>query len=89
MPSLHFGWASWCTATLWPWATTVRRKAVIAFYPFLTLFVIVVTANHYSLDALGGFVTFLAGSSLGVLLVRADVIERLRGRRVMSIQKME
>ena len=89
MPSLHFGWASWCTATLWPWATTVGRKALIVFYPLLTLFAIVVTANHYSLDALGGFVTFLAGSSLGVLLVRADVIERLRGRHVVALQKIE
>ena len=81
MPSLHFGWASWCTATFWPWATTTARKALIVFYPVLTLFAIVVTANHYSLDALGGFVTFVIGAWLGLKLVRADVIERVRARR--------
>ena len=81
MPSLHFGWASWCTATFWPWATTTWRKALIVFYPFLTLFAIVVTANHYTLDALGGFFTFVVGTWLGVQLVRADLVGRLRARR--------
>ena len=81
MPSLHFGWASWCAATLWPWATTHARKALLVFYPLLTLFAIVVTANHYSLDALGGFVTFLIGSWLGLLLVRLDLVGRSPNRK--------
>ena len=90
MPSLHFAWASWSTATFWPWATTRWRKAVLILYPLLTLFAIVVTANHYSLDALGGFVTFLIGSWLGLVLVRVDVVGRARARkRMAAAQKIE
>ena len=81
MPSLHFGWASWCTATFWPWATTRCRRVLLVLYPFVTLFAIVVTANHYSLDALGGFVTFLIGSWLGLQLVRLDPVGRSRRRK--------
>ncbi len=39
----------------------VRRrwvKALVVVYPFLTLFAIVVTANHFWLDAAGGAAVF-------------------------------
>ena len=87
MPSLHFGWASWCTATFWPWATTRWRRVLLVLYPVVTLFAIVVTANHYSLDALGGFVTFLIGSWLGLQLVRLDPVGRSRRRRKPTVAK--
>lgn len=54
MPSLHFGWSTWCAMVLVP---TVRRrslKVLCALYPAATLFAIVVTGNHYWLDAAGG-----------------------------------
>ena len=66
MPSLHFGWSSWCALVLVP---TLRRPwlRVLAFvYPWLTLFAIVVTGNHFWLDAAGGalilWLGWLAGS---------------------------
>lgn len=54
MPSLHIGWALWSALAVLanvrrPW---VRVLAII--YPVLTLFAIVVTANHYWFDAVGG-----------------------------------
>jgi hypothetical protein len=65
MPSLHFAWSTWCALVLVP---TVRRmwvKVLAASYPVLTLFAIVVTANHYWLDAVGGAVILGAGLVLG------------------------
>ena len=53
MPSLHFAWSTWCALVLVP---TVRNRALkwlAAAYPGLTLFAIVVTGNHFWLDAAG------------------------------------
>ena len=66
MPSLHFGWSSWCALVFWPACTRWWTKALAALYPACTLFAIVVTANHYVLDALGGAIVL----GLAVLLAR-------------------
>jgi hypothetical protein len=58
MPSLHFGWSSWCACVLFPMIRRRWLRAVIVVYPFITLFAIVVTANHYWLDAAGGAAVF-------------------------------
>lgn len=54
MPSLHIGWALWCAILLVPRLRTPWAKAIAAAYPLLTLFAIVVTANHYWIDGVGG-----------------------------------
>lgn len=54
MPSLHFGWALWCGIVFSRFARHRSVKALSLAYPLLTLFAIVVTANHYWLDAVGG-----------------------------------
>lgn len=54
MPSLHFGWAVWCGIVLWKYAKHPAARWAGVLYPVLTLFAIVVTANHYFLDAVGG-----------------------------------
>jgi hypothetical protein len=76
MPSLHFAWSSWCTIVLAP---AVRRRwlrVLVYAYPFITLFAIVVTANHYILDAVGGAVVlaigFVLGRAITILLARRN-----------------
>jgi len=54
MPSLHLGWASWCTIALVPVLRRRWVRAVLLAYPVITLFAVVVTANHYWVDGLGG-----------------------------------
>jgi membrane-associated phospholipid phosphatase len=61
MPSLHVGWSTWTVLALWP---AVRRrwvKVLLACYPLTILFCIVVTANHWILDAVGGLVVLALG----------------------------
>jgi hypothetical protein len=64
MPSLHFGWSLFCAASLAPRLRRRPARVAAALYPLLTLAAIVLTANHYVLDALGGAVVFLAGYGL-------------------------
>jgi len=64
MPSLHMAWSTWCGVVI---AVTVRRpwaKAAAVAYPVVTLFCIVVTANHYFLDAIAGVVTLGVGVAI-------------------------
>ncbi len=62
VPSMHVAFA---LMVGWPLARLVRRRAlrVVWFlYPFLMAFVIVVTANHFIVDALLGALTAGAGA---------------------------
>ena len=62
MPSLHFGWSSWCAFVLWPAAGGRRwAQALLVAYPLATLFAITVTANHFWLDAAGGALALAVG----------------------------
>ena len=61
MPSLHFGWSLFCATALAPRLRRRPARIAAALYPLLTLAAIVLTANHFILDAAGGAVVFLAG----------------------------
>lgn len=65
MPSLHFGWSSWCAFVLVPLIRPRWGKVVMASYPFVTLFAIMVTANHWWIDAVGGAIVLGIGYLIG------------------------
>lgn len=54
MPSMHIGWSLWCGITIAALARRPWLRALGALYPAFTLLVIVATANHFWLDAVGG-----------------------------------
>jgi hypothetical protein len=54
MPSLHIGWALWCGLSIFMCANRLWVRLLGLAYPFGTLIVIVGTANHYIVDAVGG-----------------------------------
>ena len=56
MPSLHFAWSFWCALALYPILKSRKTKILISIYPVATTFSVIVTANHYWLDLVGGFV---------------------------------
>src|SRR4051812_46029520 len=74
MPSLHFGWAlviAWAVLL----ATTSKWRFVVLAHPVITLAAIVLTANHYWLDA-------VAATALFAFALAVDrVLERRRRRR--------
>ncbi|MDT4914490.1 MAG: hypothetical protein QOC66_3618 [Pseudonocardiales bacterium] len=54
MPSLHIAWAIWCGLSIFAAARHRWVRALGLAYPIGTLIVIVGTANHFVLDAVGG-----------------------------------
>jgi hypothetical protein len=71
MPSVHCAWALWCACALVPRLKRTFAKLLAALYPVLTVSVIVITANHFFLDAVGGFVIFGIGYVVARLITRA------------------
>ncbi|MGW2643748.1 phosphatase PAP2 family protein [Streptomyces sp. NPDC001393] len=54
MPSMHIGWSLWCGLTIFALASVPWVRVLGLLYPATTLLVIVATANHFWLDAVGG-----------------------------------
>ncbi|MEV6049502.1 phosphatase PAP2 family protein [Streptomyces sp. NPDC052107] len=54
MPSMHIGWSLWCGLTIFALASVLWVRVLGLLYPAATLLVIVATANHFWLDAVGG-----------------------------------
>lgn len=79
MPSLHCGWAMWGTAVFYPRVRSWWAKSLAVLYPVVTIIVVIITANHYWLDAVGGAVIFLAG--YGIARVLQQLLARNRERR--------
>ncbi|MGV9241796.1 phosphatase PAP2 family protein, partial [Streptomyces nigra] len=61
MPSLHFGWSLWCGVVVAVLAPRWWIKALGLLHPLLTATAIVVTGNHWVLDAVGGALVVAAG----------------------------
>ncbi len=70
MPSLHIAWSLWCVAAVWGIFRKRWSRFLLVLYPLATLFCIIVTANHFWLDGVGGIITFLAGLVLGTAFER-------------------
>lgn len=61
MPSMHIGWSLWCGLAIFALASTPWAKVLGLLYPTATLIVIVATANHFWLDAVGGMICLAFG----------------------------
>ncbi len=55
MPSVHVIWATWVAYALYPYSKNIFYKIFLIGYPATTVFVIVITANHYFIDAIVGW----------------------------------
>lgn len=68
MPSLHIGWALWCGLSIFMCARSVWARALGLLYPVFTLIVIVGTANHYIVDAVGAALVVMLAFGIQALL---------------------
>ncbi len=66
-PSLHTAWSAWTALALASVIRPLWGRILVFAYPLVTIFCIVVTANHYFADALAG----LAVLAVATLLARA------------------
>jgi membrane-associated phospholipid phosphatase len=71
MPSLHVGWAVWAAAALW--SVTRRRwlRWLLVAYPLVMVWAVIVTGNHWVLDAVGGVMVVAAAYFVSGLISRA------------------
>ncbi|WP_316776548.1 phosphatase PAP2 family protein [Streptomyces sasae] len=67
MPSMHIGWSLWCGLTVFALASVPWARLLGLLYPATTLLVIVATANHFWLDAVGGTLCLTFGFALARL----------------------
>ncbi|MDQ3469330.1 MAG: phosphatase PAP2 family protein [Actinomycetota bacterium] len=65
MPSMHIGWSTWCAVAMWPLLRRRWQRIAVFLYPIATLFCILVTANHYWIDGVGGLLAFGVGTLAG------------------------
>lgn len=65
MPSLHIGWSTWSAVAVLPLLRRRWQRIAVFLYPLATLYCIVVTANHYWFDGVGGLAVFSVGSLIG------------------------
>ncbi|MEU9865740.1 phosphatase PAP2 family protein [Streptomyces sp. NPDC047971] len=61
MPSMHIGWSLWCGLIIFALASAPWARILGLLYPAATLVVIVATANHFWLDAVGGMICLAFG----------------------------
>ncbi|MFE2629819.1 phosphatase PAP2 family protein [Streptomyces sp. NPDC059374] len=67
MPSMHIGWSVWSGLTIFILARTPWVRILGLLYPVATLVVIVATANHFWLDAVGGLICLAFGFTVARL----------------------
>ena len=60
MPSLHVAWSLWCAWVVGRYAQRSWIRGVAWCYPAITTLVVLLTANHYVLDALVGALLWAA-----------------------------
>jgi len=71
MPSVHCAWALWCACALIPRVKHTWAKVLAGLYPVATVTTIVVTANHWIIDAPAGFFVLGVGYVVARLITRA------------------
>jgi hypothetical protein len=86
MPSLHIAWAMWSGIALFRCARRLWVRIVGLAYPVGTLVVIVGTANHFILDAVGGAVIVAIGFGLQWLLAGRGAFRAPRDAPVAPAQ---
>jgi diacylglycerol O-acyltransferase / wax synthase len=91
MPSMHVGYAVWCSFVAWRLARSHAAKvAALVFgisYPLVTTLAVIATGNHYLMDVLAGAATSVASVFLVEAvprLVRRPLVVTLRDDRPSS-----
>lgn len=81
MPSMHVGWSIWVGVVLVRQARTRLVRALGVAYPVVTTFVVMVTANHFVLDAVAAVAFF------GAAVVVTDVVTRMVAAPALSRER--
>lgn len=81
MPSLHFGWSTWCAIAMVMVIGRGWKRWLWFLYPLATLFCIIITANHFWLDAFFGGVVLSAGAAVAFVFEKVKSLWSERRNR--------
>jgi hypothetical protein len=87
MPSLHTAWSAWCAVALIPLIRPLWGKVLVLLYPAVTIFCIIVTANHYIADVIAGILLLAVSYVLARQLTSA--MGRWHDRRAIAAASRE
>ncbi len=82
LPSLHAGWALGVGTGIALYARTPLARAAGALYPVAVVLTVLVTGNHFVVDALAGIVVTAVGLGLSAAFARAPVLSFCKRRGV-------
>jgi len=71
MPSLHCAWALWASCAMFPRVRSWWAKTLYLVYPPVQVYCVIVTSNHYVIDAIAGFILVGVGYGVARLVTRA------------------
>ncbi len=71
MPSVHVAWALWCAIVVYFHARRRWVRVLFVLYPVMTIVAIVLTGNHYFLDAVAGALVLAIGYVAARAITRA------------------
>jgi hypothetical protein len=71
MPSMHAVWSMCCACVIVPRVRLLWVRVLAAAYPLVTVVAIVITGNHYWLDAAGGYLAVGIGYAIARAATRA------------------
>jgi hypothetical protein len=86
LPSLHVGWAVWVALCLYRANPRLRWRLSFWLYPLATTFVVLGTANHYTLDAFAGAAVILATDAM--LRLARPVSVKVRIRSLVTVRAL-
>lgn len=66
MPSLHFGWNLLVGVAVWMASRNIVLRTFAVLMPFFMLIAIVLTANHYFVDAAAGLLAVILGAAIAL-----------------------
>ncbi len=66
MPSLHFGWNLLVSVAVWVASRNILLRAFAVVMPLMMLADIVLTANHYFVDAVAGLLVIALGAAIAI-----------------------
>ena len=81
MPSVHIAWAMIAGCTIVLLARSIWLRMFGAVYPFLMLIAVVVTGNHYLLDAVGSLAVVIAAALVAIAWERYKRVGPLPWKR--------
>ena len=79
MPSLHFGWNLLAGVAIWLASRHIGIRAFAVLMPLAMLADIILTANHYFLDAAAGLLVVALGAAIAIGV--RELVRRYRDRR--------